>query len=120
VTTVKEKRSSPRIQPYIVPCVIVRGTKRVPGYLTDLSTRGGRFTCEGTAPAAGTAVHLEFRIGRQVESSRLRAGVKWIRRGPGETRSVGFRFERIKTTERTAIEEVVEEFHRRAAEILRG
>jgi hypothetical protein len=120
VTKVKEKRASPRIQPYIVPCVIVKGAKRLPGYLTDLSTRGGRFTCEGTAPAAGTAVYLEFRIGRQVESSRLRAAVKWVRRGPGEARSVGFRFERIKTTERTAIEDVVDDFRRRAAEILRG
>jgi hypothetical protein len=120
VSTVKEKRTSPRIQPYIVPCVIVKGKKRVPGYLTDLSSQGGRFTCEGTAPAAGTAVSLEFRIGRQVESSRLRVAVKWIRRGPGETRSVGFRFERIKATERAAIEEVVDDFRGRAAEILRG
>jgi len=120
VTTVKEKRATPRIQPYIVPCVIAKGKKRLSGYLTELSARGGRFTCEETAPAAGASVFLEFKIGRQVESSRLRASVKWVRRGPGERRSVGFRFERVAAAERQALEEVVEGFRRRVAEIARS
>ena len=116
----KEKRSSPRIQPYIVPCQIVRGAKRLSGYLVELSADGGRLTCEEAAPRVGSPFSLEFRIGRQVEQSRLRAVVRWVRRGPGEARSLGFRFQRVSAPARQALEEVVDDFRRKAASLVQG
>ena len=118
----KEKRTTPRIQPYIVPCLLIdeRGDRRLDGYLTDLSSRGGRVACEGDAPEAGDTVALEFRIGRQVESSHIKAAVKWVRRASRGMRSVGLRFEKVATAERKALEAVVAEFRQRVAEIGQG
>jgi PilZ domain len=121
-TSVKEKRTTPRMQPYIVPCLLIEdaGERRLDGYLTDLSSRGGRVACEGEAPETGAAIALEFRIGRQVEPSRIRAAVKWVRRASRGMRAVGLRFERVAAAERKALEALVEEFRQRAAEIGRG
>jgi hypothetical protein len=120
VTSRKEKRASPRIQPYIVPCQIVRGKTRLPGYLVELSAEGGRLTCEEAAPRVGSSVGLEFRIGRQVEQSKLRAVVRWIRKGPGESRSLGFRFARVGASARQALEEVVDDFRRKAEALVQS
>jgi hypothetical protein len=120
MTSVKEKRATPRIQPYIVPCLLIEGERGFAGYLTDLSSRGGRAACEDEAPAAGSAVVLEFRIGRQVESSRIKAAVKWVRRGTRGMRAVGLRFEKVPLAERKALEALVEEIRRRVAEIGQG
>jgi hypothetical protein len=119
-TVVKEKRTTPRIQPYIVPCLLIEGERRLLGYLTDLSSRGGRAACEGAAPEPGALVVLEFRIGRQVEPSRLKAAVQWVRRSTRGMRAVGLRFEKIPAAERKALEALVEEFRRRVAEIGQG
>ncbi len=121
-SVVKEKRTTPRIQPYIVPCLLIDdpGGQRRAGYLTDLSSRGGRVACEGDAPEPGTAVALEFRIGRQVEPSRIKALVKWVRRASRGMRAVGLRFEKVAVAERKALEAVVEEFRQRVAEIGQG
>lgn len=116
----REKRTTPRIQPYIVPCLLIEGQRGFAGYLTDLSSRGGRAACEKEAPVAGSAVELEFRIGRRVEPSRIKAAVKWVRRGVRGMRAVGLRFEKIPPAERKALEELVEEFRRRVAEIGQG
>ena len=117
---VKEKRKAPRMQPYIVPCLLVVGERGLAGYLTDLSSRGGRAACEGEAPDEGASVVLEFRIGRQVESSRIKARVKWVRRAVRGMRAVGLRFENVAPAERQALESLVAEFRRRAAEIGQG
>lgn len=118
----KEKRTTPRIQPYIVPCLLIDAAaeRHLPGYLTDLSTRGARVACEGLAPEPGAAVTLEFRIGRHVDSSRFKAAVKWVRRASRGTRSVGLRFERVAAAERQALQALVEEFRQRVAEIGQG
>jgi hypothetical protein len=116
-SVVKEKRKTPRMQPYIVPCLLLEGEEGRAGYLTDLSSRGGRAVCEGGVPAAGASVVLEFRIGRQVESSRIKAEVKWVKGSVRGMRAVGLRFERIPPAERKALEALVEGFRRRAAEI---
>jgi c-di-GMP-binding flagellar brake protein YcgR len=118
----KEKRTTPRIQPYIVPCLLIDAAEErpLPGYLTDLSTRGARVACEGQAPEPGDALTLEFRIGRQVDSSRFKAVVKWVRRAAPGTRSVGLRFERVAAAEREALQALVEEFRQRVAEIGQG
>ena len=123
VLVVKEKRTTPRIHPYIVPCLLIdeAGERRLAGYLTDLSSRGGRVACEGEAPLPGAAIALEFRIGRQVESSRIRAAVKWVKRASrGGMRSVGLRFEKVAAVERKALEALVAEFRQRVAEIGQG
>jgi hypothetical protein len=122
VLVVKEKRTTPRIHPYIVPCLLIdeAGERRLAGYLTDLSSRGGRVACEGEAPPPGAAIALEFRIGRQVESSRIRAAVKWVKRASRGMRSVGLRFERVAAAERKALEALVAEFRQRVAEIGQG
>jgi PilZ domain len=119
---VREKRTTPRIQPYIVPCLLidVTGERRLSGYLTDLSSRGGRVACEGQAPEAGEAIALEFRIGRQVDSSRIKAAVKWVKRASRGMRSVGLRFEGVAAAERKALEALVAEFRQRVAEIGQG
>ena len=119
---VKEKRTTPRIEPYIVPCLLIdaKGERRLAGYLTDLSSRGGRVACEGAAPETGAAIALEFRIGRKVEATRIKAAVKWVRRASLGMRAVGLRFERLAAAEKEALEAVVEEFRQRVAEIGRG
>ena len=121
-SVVREKRTTPRIQPYIVPCLLIEdgGERRLAGYLTDLSSRGGRVACDGLAPVTGAAIALEFRIGRTVEPSRIKAAVKWVRPAARGRRTVGLRFERIAPAERKALEALVEEFRQRVAEIGRG
>ena len=121
-SVVKEKRTTPRIHPYIVPCLLIeeRGDLCLDGYLTDLSSRGGRVACDGLAPEAGAAVALEFRIGRGVEPSRIKAAVKWVRPSARGSRTVGLRFERVAPAERKALEELVAEFRQRVAEIGQG
>lgn len=121
-SAVREKRTTPRIQPYILPCLLIedQGDRRLDGYLTDLSSRGGRVACDGPAPVAGAAVALEFRIGRTTEPSRIRAAVKWVRPAARGLRTVGLRFERVAAAERRALEALVEEFRQRVAEIGQG
>jgi hypothetical protein len=120
-SAVKEKRTTPRMQPYIVPCLLIDDQDRpLAGYLTDLSSRGGRVACEGEAPEAGSAIALQFRIGRQVEPSRIKAAVKWVRRASRGMRAVGLRFERVAAAERKALEALVAEFRQRVAEIGQG
>jgi hypothetical protein len=121
-SVVREKRTTPRIQPYIVPCLLIEvgGGRRLAGYLTDLSSRGGRVACDGLAPEPGDAIALEFRIGRTVEPSRIKAAVKWVRPATLGQRTVGLRFERVAPAERKALEGLVEEFRQRVAEIGQG
>jgi hypothetical protein len=112
-----EKRRTPRIQPYVASCRVVRGRRRFVAYLTDLSPRGGRVACEVDPPPPGTRVVLEVKIGRRVSHSRLPAVVKWTRTASGGTRNFGVTFQRIPAEARRALESVVEDFRRLAAQI---
>jgi hypothetical protein len=114
---ITEKRRTPRIQPYVAPCRVVRGRRRFVAYLTDLSPRGGRVACDGEPPPVGTRVVLEVRIGRRVSHSRLPAVVKWARRGNGGTHTFGLTFQRISAEARRGLEAVVDDFRRLAAQI---
>lgn len=113
----KEKRKTPRIQPYVAPCLVVDHTRRIPAYVTDLSPKGARVVCDGEPPLAGAAVVIEVRIGRKVARSRLPALVKWARPGPRGSHLVGLTFEDLAGEEQGDLEAVVEEFRRRAAQI---
>jgi hypothetical protein len=105
------------MQPYVAPCQLVRRGWRRSGYLTDLGPRGAQVALRGEPPAVGSALTLELRLGRQVTRSRLRAVVRWVRAGDRGSHVFGLTFADLKVAERRALEAVVDEFHRRAAQI---
>ena len=113
-----DQRKSARVQPFVVRCLIVDGERRVPGYLTDLSSTGAQVTVEGNAPAPGSAVVVEVRLGRgaDVTARRLPATVQWARGGSPPPPSFGVTFQ-IADDERSAIEAVLADFRRRASQI---
>lgn len=114
---VREKRKTPRIQPYVARCLVVDSARRIPAYVTDLSPGGARVVCDGEPPRSGASVVIEVRIGRKIARSRLPAVVKWVRPGHGGSRLLGLTFRGLGREERRGLEAVVEEFHRRAAQI---
>jgi hypothetical protein len=111
-----DKRRTPRIQPFVVPCRVVSGERRGSAFLTDLSPMGAQVTCEFEPPATGAAVVLEVRFDRRAGTSRLPAQVKWVQAGD-RRHTFGLTFEGISADERRTLEAVVEEFRRRAAQI---
>jgi hypothetical protein len=56
-------------------------------------------------------------MGRKVSYSRLPAVVKWTRPGPGGTRVFGVTFQKLSADAKRALEAVVEDFRRLAAQI---
>jgi len=75
-------RQTQRIQPFVASCRYVLGDLRIPGFLTDISERGGRIHTEVEPPAVGTVLTLEPRLGRQATHVRLPATVRWARPAP--------------------------------------
>ena len=114
-----EKRRTQRIQPYVARCRVVAGERRLGGYLADLSPRGVRVSCEAPPPVPGEAVILEVRFGRQPGYSRLPAEVKWVKASAegGGSHVFGLTFTGVTPEEQRVVEAVVEEFHRRAAQL---
>lgn len=114
-----DKRGAARVQPFVVRCLIVDGARRLPGYLTDLSTTGAQVTVEGEPPAAGASVVVEVRLGREAAATarRLPATVQWAKgETPPPPPSFGVVF-RIGDEDRQAIEAVLADVRRRASEI---
>jgi len=101
----------------VAPCRIVKGRRRLPAYLTDLSLRGGRVHCDADTPRAGTAVVIELRLGRAVSHVRVTAAVKWVRAAARGGHNFGFTFGRLGREERQALEGALHDFRRRVAEI---
>ena len=112
-----EKRRTLRIQPYVAPCRVVVGERRIPGYLADLSVRGAQVSCQGAPPQVDDSVVLEVRFGRQVRHSRLAAQVKWLNATPQGGHAFGLTFTSVTPQEQAILESVVEEFRKRAAQI---
>jgi hypothetical protein len=114
-----EKRRTPRIQPYVAPCRVLEGTRRLTGYLADLGYHGARVHCQVPPPAAGAAVVLEVRLRRGASRSRLPGEVKWVRARSGEAggHMFGVTFNGLTAEQQRVVESVVEEFRRRAAEL---
>lgn len=113
-----DKRRTPRIKPFVVSCRILDGSRRLLGYLTELSTLGARVFCSEAPPAQDASVVLEVRFGRGPSRSRLAARVKWIGAGgSGDGYIFGLTFEGIGGEEQRTLQGVVEEFQRRAAEL---
>ena len=109
-----EKRSTPRIQPYVAPCLIEHDGARVSGYLTDLSPRGAQVACDADPPAAESVVTLEVRLPQLRRRCRVAARVRWSRKAK-EGHACGLTFEHMDEEDRAAIEAVIEEIRRRAA-----
>jgi hypothetical protein len=116
---VKEKRRTERIAPFVAPCRIAKGRSRsrLAAYVTDLSPRGGRVHCDSGAPAKGASVVIEMRVGGRVTHIRLPAAVKWVRAAVRGGQDFGFTFGRLDRSARQALEGVLGDFRRRAAEI---
>lgn len=114
-----EKRRTPRIQPYVAPCRVLDRTRRVAGYVMDLSPRGARVSVEGDPPAAGSTVIIEVRFARTSPHSLLPGQVRWIRgpEGPKPMHTFGMTFEGLTAEQSQVLNAVVEEFRRRADEL---
>jgi hypothetical protein len=113
----RDKRRTPRMQPFVVPCRIVLGMHRLSAYITDLSLGGGRVHADGEVPNPGTLVTLEVRIGKRVAHSRIPAVVKWSKAAPKTGQDFGLTFEGLSPADQKALQAVVDEFHLRAAQI---
>lgn len=111
-----EKRSVPRVQPFIAPCLLAFGERRVEGYLTDLSPRGAQVACDEEPPPAGSVVTLEVRFTPPTGRCRVPAHVRWSK--PGATGYVcGLTFDGLDDEERTVLEEVIARVKRLAAQL---
>jgi PilZ domain len=117
----KEKRRTPRIQPYVVPCRILDGDRRLPGYLMDLSVRGARVTCEQDAPAVGQLIVLEVRFARRHGRASLGCRVQWSRPllHPAKGSEFGVTFEGLAPREKELLEAVVRDVHSQAEQLTR-
>jgi len=108
-----EKRKTPRIRPWVAPCVVVDGARRLPAYFTDLSVRGARLSTEEPPPAAHARRVVEARLGSALSPSRLPGQVKWVR--PAEKRhEAGITFVGITTELQRSLEGVIADFRRLA------
>jgi hypothetical protein len=112
-----EKRHTQRIQPFVAPCRYVLGEERIPGFLTDISERGGRIHTELEPPAIGTTLTVEARLGQKATPLRLPGTVRWARPAPRGGFVFGLSFDGIGPEEQQVLDGVVDEFRRRAASI---
>jgi len=108
-----EKRKTPRIRPWVAPCVVVDGARRLPAYFTDLSVRGARLSTDEPPPAAHARVVVEARLGRAVAPSRLPGQVKWVK-AAGKGHEFGITFVGITSELQRSLEGVVADFRRLA------
>jgi hypothetical protein len=110
-------RQALRIQPFVVPCRYAVGETRVPGFLTDLSPRGGRVHSDATPPEVGTSLVVEVRLRTQATHLPVPATVRWARASERGGFVFGCSFDAVGSEEQKVLDEVVAEFHRRAASI---
>jgi hypothetical protein len=114
----RETRREPRIQPFVAACRIVHEGGRLVGYLTDLSPLGCQVTTQVAPPPPGSLVVLEVRFGRTGTHTALPARIIWGRAGSdGGAHTFGLTFESLSDEQRHALERVVEEFRRLAANL---
>jgi len=112
-----EKRSTPRVQPFVVQCGVSAGDLQHSAYLTELSVAGARVVSTKAPPAAGTALALDIRFARRMEAVRVPARVVWVepRSGPRGTVVFGVSFDGISAEDRRLLDTVLNEFRRKAA-----
>lgn len=110
-----EKRETPRIQPFVTSCHVVDGSRRFRAYLTDLSLTGARISCDAPPPRPEAWITIEVRLGRPPSRVSVQAQVRWAGLGRS-AHHFGVTFHLDEDGQRT-LAAVVEEFHRRAAEL---
>ena len=108
-----EKRKTPRIRPWVAPCMVVEGARRLPAYFTDLSVRGARLTTEEPPPIAHSRVVIEARLGRALAPSRLPGQVKWVK-AVEKGHEFGVTFVGITSELQRTLDAVVADFRRLA------
>ena len=111
------ERQAVRIQPFVAPCRYVVGESRVPGFLTDISTRGCRVQTDAEPPAKGVALAIEVRLAGRPTHLRIPGTVRWARTSPRGGFVFGVSFEGMGHDEQHVVEDVIEAFRRRAASI---
>jgi hypothetical protein len=112
-----ERRRAPRIKPFVARCTLRVGTRSLAGYMTDLSLEGAQVSAAGVPPAAGSTLALEVRLVPAAGHSRLPARVLWVRPRESGGFSAGLSFAELGVAEQRALQAVVEEYQRRAAEL---
>jgi hypothetical protein len=114
----REKRAVPRIQPFVIRCRLHHGERVHAAYVTDLSAKGARLSCDAEPPAVGTEVEVDVRFRGHHGACRVRAEVKWVRaQGGGAGHHIGVRFTATTAVARTLIEKVVGEFQEKASRL---
>lgn len=116
-----EKRQTERITPFVAPCHVVEAERRYVGYLTDLSLKGARVSCESAPPAPNVWIVIEVRLGRRATRSRLRGQVRWVGLGSGRSaHHFGLSFEGVDQEGQQALAAVLDEFRRHAEMLSRS
>jgi hypothetical protein len=118
----KDQRKTRRIEPYLAPCHIRVGRRRVSGYVTNLSTRGARVYTDEKPPRPGQPMVIEIRFRARAAYHRLPAEARWVRTASDITglHSFGVSFKGLKPEERRTVESVLIEFRQRAEQLLEG
>jgi len=112
-----ETRQNDRIQPFVVACRYVVGGQRIPGFLTNLSSGGARIHSDVEGPDVDTPVIVEVRMGRQATHVHLPATVRWGQPSSRGGFVFGLSFDGIGADEQRVLDNVIEEFRRRAAQL---
>jgi hypothetical protein len=112
-----EQRKTPRIQPFVASCRCVVGERRFSGFLTNLSRAGARVHTDTEPPAAGAEIAVEVRLGRQATHLRVPATIRWTQSSPRGGFVFGLSFDGIGPGEQKVLDDVIEEFRRRAAQL---
>jgi hypothetical protein len=113
-----EKRQNPRIQPFVAACRYVLGEHRIPGFLTDLSRSGARIHSDVEGPEESSTIAVEVRMGRMATHVRLPATVRWSKASDRGGFVFGVSFDGIGSEEQKILDGVIEEFRRRAAQLV--
>lgn len=113
----REKRQAPRIPPFVAPCRYSHGGRRLAGFLTDLSTRGGRIHTDEPPPTVGERLQVDVKLSRRPARLELMASVEWSRASTRGGHVFGVSFEEVSDEAREVLAGIVEEFRRRAASI---
>lgn len=121
-TDAKDQRKTRRIEPYLAPCHVRLGRRRISGYVTNLSPRGARVYSDEKPPRVGQAMVVEIRFRARSASYRLPAEARWVRTASDVAglHSFGISFKGLKPEERRTVESVLVEFRQRAEQLLEG
>ncbi len=113
-----DKRATPRIQPFVVPCRVSCDGQTIAAYITDLSPRGARLTCDAEPPGVGKHVEIELRFRRVGERAHVAGEVKWVHPKSREgSFTLGIRFVSQSAEARDLLERKVAEFRDHAARL---